>query len=124
MYYSLPIINPKTRSTNANDTFHFSARDKWPVGTVALEHGHIDGTSLGMADDWNPVQKLHGDVDSLLGNNPLPMATVSEGRLGWHQLENGRLQFVAPAGRLSPKDAEVIQQNLDVQQLLFQRRHQ
>ncbi|MHA3794822.1 hypothetical protein [Sphingomonas sp. YL-JM2C] len=132
MYYPLPVINTKTGSTDQVDTFSFGRPNEWPIGTVGLSHGHIDGTSEGMADyyDLSTDPKIYGDIGSLLGNDPVPTATVSEGDVGWHQLENGRLQFVYPARELleeneakrAAKRAKMIQENLDRQQLLFQRK--
>ncbi|WP_139114812.1 hypothetical protein [Rhizorhabdus dicambivorans] len=96
------------------------------MGTVAYGHGHIDKgdyASDAMIDYWAPSKKVYGDVTSLLANNPAPMATVSEGRLAWHQLEDGRLQFMYPVGmRLSNHEAEEIQKNLNLQQSLFHRK--
>ncbi len=89
------------------------------------------GTSDGMIDKWDPSRDLYGDIESLRGGNPVPMATVSEGRIGWHQLEDGRLQFMYPVGSYSgsKKDQEeeqkmikIIQENLDRQQSLFYRK--
>lgn len=128
IYYSLPSLNAKPGKTRTADTLDFGRPSEFPVGTVALQHGHPDGDSDGMIDDWDPLQKPHpiiGDVGSLLGDNPLTMATVSKGRLGWHQLENGRLQYVHPSGMdFSPHEAEEIQKKLNLQQSLFQRKAQ
>lgn len=127
LYYSVPAFNTKAKSRDDVDTLQFS-----PVeGLVAYGHGHIDGTSDGMIDKWNPSRDLHGDIESLRGGNPVPMATVSEGRIGWYQLEDGRLQFMYPVGSYSgsKKDQEeeqkmikIIQENLDRQQSLFYRK--
>lgn len=127
MYYSVPAFNTKAKSRGDVDTLQFS-----PVaGLVAYGHGHIDGTSDGMIDKWDPSRGLHGDIESLRTENPVPMATVSEGRIGWHQLENGRLQFMYPVGSYSETEkdrnkerrmTQEMQKNLDLQQSLFHRK--
>lgn len=123
IYYSLPIIDAKPGSTATASTLNLGSPGEFPTGTVALGHAHPDTISDGMVDDWDPSHKPHpiiGDVGSLRGNDPMPMATVSEDRVGWHQLENGRLQFMYPAGtKLRPNEAKKIQERLDLQQSLF-----
>lgn len=125
MYYSVPTFGTKAKSIGNADTLRFGA----VPGTVAFGHGHRDGISDGMIDEWDPGNDLYGDVESLRGGDPLPMATVSEGRIGWHQLDNGRVQFMYPVGSYSPKEEkeerrmrERIQKNLDHEQSLFQRK--
>ena len=125
MYYSLPSFGAKPGSTRTANTLNFGR--KFPIGTVTLGHGHPDGDSDGMIDDRNPSQKpdpVVGDVGSLLRPEPMPMATVSKGRIGWHQLENGRLQFMYPSGTLEKHEVEEIQKKLNLQQSLFHRRGQ
>ena len=127
MYYTLPVLKPKAWSTDDADMFSFGKPRDWPVGTAALNHGHIDGRSAGMADEWEPSSKTYGDVESLRLSSPLPTFTESEGHVGWHQLDNGRLQFVYPVGIYSDKDDEDrmikrMQENIDYQQSLFQRK--
>ncbi|MFD2500585.1 hypothetical protein ACFSTI_19350 [Rhizorhabdus histidinilytica] len=123
MYYPMLALSAEPGSTNTANTLSFR---HIPVGTVAIGHGHPDGDSLGMIDDWNPSYKpdpIIGDVSSLLRGDPMPMATVSKGRIGWHQMENGRLQFMYPVEmNFSNYEAEKIQENLDRQQFLFQRK--
>ena len=121
MYYSVPAVDAKAGSISGADTLHF---DGVP-GTVAFGHGHIDGTSDGMIDKWSPSEKTYGDIEPLRIDNPVPMATLSEGRVGWHQLDNGRLQFIYPSdSKFSEHEAEEIQKNLDRQQSLFHRRRE
>ncbi|MES2496806.1 MAG: hypothetical protein V4618_11870 [Pseudomonadota bacterium] len=122
MLYSLPVIDPETKKRGRASTLRFG---KLSDGTVALGHGHIDKgpeQSDGVIDVWDPSQDLYGDVESLLGDNPMPMATVSNGRVGWHQLDNGRVQFMYPSGLLSKHEVDAIQANLDKQQRMFQRK--
>ena len=125
MSYFVPALGAKAKSIGNADTLNIT---RLP-GTVAFGHGHRDGISDGMIDEWDPGNNLYGDIESLLSNPPLPMATVSEGRIGWHQLDNGRVQFMYPVDSYSPeqKDEEDrmrvrIQKNLDRQQSRFQRK--
>lgn len=125
MYYSLPSFSAKPGTTPTANTLNFGR--ELPVGTVALGHGHPDDDSDGMIDDWNPLPKsapVIGDVGSLLRPDPMPMATVSRGRIGWHQLEDGRLQFMYPSGALTNREVDAIQMRLNQQQSLFHRRGQ
>jgi len=126
MSYFVPALGAKAKSIGNADTLTIS---RLP-GTVAFGHGHRDGISDGMIDEWDPRNDLYGDVQSLFGDDPLPMATISEGRIGWHQLDNGRVQFMYPVESYSSKEKneegrmrERIQRNLDRQQSLFQRKN-
>jgi hypothetical protein len=121
MYYSLPVIDPETKNKGNASTLKYG---KLLDGTAALGHGHIDNgpeRSDGMIDVWDPSRDLYGDVKSLTVANPLPMATVSKGRVGWHQLDKGKVQFMYPSGALSEHEIDEIQANLNKQQRLFQR---
>lgn len=125
MYYSVPAVDVKVKSKGNADTARFGTA----FGAVAAGHGHRDGISDGMMDEWDPAIGLRGDIESLLLDHPMPMATVSEGRIGWHQLDNGRVQFMYPVGSYSVEEEDEerdmqrrMQKNLDRQQRLFQRR--
>lgn len=130
LYYSVPAFDTKPGSTRTASTLRFGR----VPGTVAAGHGHPDGNSEGMADDWDPSHKpkpIYGDVHSLLSDDPIPMATISRGRIGWHQLEDGRLQFMYPVGSFSESHEDrkeerqmikKMQENLDRQQSLFHRK--
>jgi hypothetical protein len=121
MYYSVPALGAEPGKTRTANTLNFGK--ELLVGTVALGHGHPDGDSNGMVDDVNPELKNYGDIKSFLIDNPIPMATVSEGRVGWHQLEDGKIQFMYPVGtKMGNREAAAIQRNLDRQQSLFQRK--
>jgi hypothetical protein len=58
-----------------------------------------------------------GDASSLKAG--IPMATVSKGEVGWHEMDNGTLQFSAPAGAMTSTQMKAIQQNLNVEQKQF-----
>gem|GEM_PF-4312126 len=48
------------------------------------------------------------------------MATVSRGQVGWHEMQDGQLQFTYPAGALNGSQNQQMQNNLNVEQLNFQ----
>jgi hypothetical protein len=48
------------------------------------------------------------------------MATVYKGEVGWHELDNGRLQFVAPKDSMTSTQMTQMQDNLNVEQKSFQ----
>ena len=96
-----------------------TASVKLPGDTVAGMHGHIDSgpdRSNGMVDSPRDNGGL-GDASSLKVG--VPMATVSQGQVGWHEMENGTLKFSAPAGAMTPSQMSAIQQNLNVEQKQF-----
>jgi hypothetical protein len=95
--------------------------DKFPSDTVAVAHGHIDGgpnRSGGMVDDPTSNGGL-GDASSLK-HGGVPMATVSHGEVGGHEMKNGRLQFSAHVGVMTDAQTQQMQQNLNVEQKQFQ----
>jgi hypothetical protein len=96
------------------------AKDPYPSDTVAIAHGHIDGgghSSNGMVDDPASNGGL-GDGSGLKAG--VPVATVSHGQVGWHEMKDGRLQFSAPVGAMTPKQMDQMQRNLNVEQTHFQ----
>jgi hypothetical protein len=64
----------------------------------------------------------YGDTQGLKAG--LPEATVSQGQVGWHGIDNGQLQFTYPAGALNGGQNKQMQSNLNVEQLRFQRQPQ
>jgi len=91
-----------------------------PSDALAVDHGHRDGISDGFVDA--PTGKYpYGDTQSLSLQNPIPTATVSDGRVGWHVLDKGRLKFIYPNGSMTPDQIEKMQQNLNAEQQKFLR---
>nr|WP_146203576.1 hypothetical protein [Fulvimonas soli] len=91
-----------------------------PSSAVAGIHGHIDNgphRSNGMVDDPKSNGN-YGDTQSLRAG--MPMATVSRGQVGWHEMQDGQLQFTYPAGALNGSQNQQMQNNLNVEQLNFQ----
>jgi hypothetical protein len=90
-----------------------------PKGAMGVIHGHIDGgpdKSNGMVD----APKLnggYGDTQSLKAG--IPTATVSQGQVGWHEINNGQLQFSYPQGALNNSQQNQMQRNLNNEQKLF-----
>lgn len=107
--------------TNVTTTFAgagSTASGKVPPGAEFTIHGHIDDgadQSDGMVDEPS-LNKGLGDTQPLQLTIPLPNATVSNGRDGWHEIDNGRLTFTAPIGALTYDQRQKIQQNLDTAQ--------
>jgi hypothetical protein len=95
-----------------------------PGNALAGMHGHIDSgpeASDGFVDSHLDADG-YGDTMSLSGMNPVPMATVSHGQVGWHVLDRGQLKFIYPEGAMSPGQIRQMQENLDKEQRKFQRR--
>jgi RHS repeat-associated protein len=95
-----------------------------PSDAVAGIHGHIDSgpnQSNGMVDDPKSNGN-YGDTQSLKAG--IPMATVSQGQVGWHEMQNGQLQFSYPGGALNGSQSQQMQSNLNVEQLNFQQPQQ
>ncbi len=88
-----------------------------PPGAIAVIHGHITNRSDGMIDDV----KGPGDAQSLTLRKPMPNYTVSEGRVGVHEVVHGRLQFRMLEGTLSKHEIESLKTNLNREQQLFLR---
>jgi len=105
------------------DASSATARITVPAAAEFGIHGHIDhGTngahaSDGMVDD---PEKHHGygDTQSLSLQRPMPMATVSHGQVGWHEIQNGQLIFTAPVGAVTAAQRIKIQNNLNSEQKL------
>ncbi|WP_295951586.1 RHS repeat-associated core domain-containing protein [uncultured Xanthomonas sp.] len=111
-----PASNVKTGKTATGNT----ASSKIPQGALAAVHGHIDkgpDRSNGMVDDPRSNGGL-GDTQGLKAN--LPVATISQGQVGWHEINGGQLQFTYPQGALSGSQTEQMQNNLDKEQKFFQ----
>ena len=110
-------------STQSGDTNAIS----FPKGTTLLAHGHIDSgpnKSNGMVDDPKSNGGL-GDAVSLKLSTPIPMATVSNGQVGYHEMVNGTLQFAYPGSALDSKQQATMQTSLNLeQQVLQQSPHQ
>ena len=105
--------------TGATDTGS-TARVTIPPGAVAGIYGHIDSgenASNGMVDDPRSNGGF-GDTGSLKAG--LPMGTVSQGQVGWHEIHNGQLQFSYPKGAMSSAQTREIQKNLNAEQQKFQ----
>jgi hypothetical protein len=60
----------------------------------------------------------YGDRQSLTLRTPMPMATVSHGQVGWHEIQNGQLTFTAPVGAVTESQRISIQKNLNAEQKL------
>jgi len=90
-----------------------------PEGAIGVIHGHIENGSHaadGMVDDPNR-KNPYGDANPLrIG---LPNATVFREQVGWHEINEGRLQFSYPEGAMNGRQEHKIQSNLDKVQKYF-----
>ena len=106
-------------TTNTSNATGATASATIPQNAMGVIHGHIDGganKSNGMVD----APKLnggYGDTQSLKAG--IPTATVSQGQVGWHEINNGQLQFSYPQGAMSGGQERQIQRNLNNEQKLF-----
>jgi hypothetical protein len=110
-----------TYGTSTSDNASATA----PAGASYGMHGHIPGSDDGLVDAPNS-NGGYGDAQSLSLPVPLPMATIAKTggdgdgyAVGLHEIVNGRLQFRAPVGSLSPSQRQAIQDNLDTEQEKF-----
>ena len=114
---NLTVETARGVSTNTDWTGS-TARSDVPAGAEFGIHGHIDGgprQSNGMVDRPD-LNGGYGDTKTLSLQNPMPMATVSRGLIGWHEIQNGQLTFTAPVGALTESQQKAIQHNLDSEQ--------
>ncbi|MGS0998314.1 RHS repeat-associated core domain-containing protein [Rhodanobacter sp. UC4451_H18] len=113
-------VSPAKHVRNGSTATGVTAKVEVPSNAVAMVHGHIDSgpqESNGMVDDPKS-NGGYGDTQSLkIG---IPQGTVSHGQIGWHEMVDGRLQFSYPAGALNSKQTDQMQNNLNVEQKLFQ----
>jgi RHS repeat-associated protein len=106
-----PVVGDPSASANGT-----SVTVKTPADAVAAIHGH-DKNSNGMVDSPSLNRGL-GDSQPL--TQGLPNATVSNGQVGWHEINDGQLQFTAPQGAVTPAQQTLIQNNLNTEQQQFQ----
>ncbi|MES2452517.1 MAG: hypothetical protein V4610_18350 [Pseudomonadota bacterium] len=96
----------------------YRGRPSGPGKVLFGIHGHpSDDGSDGMVD---APSKNHGygDTDALFKSS-IPMATVYNGKIGWHEMVEGQLIFTAPRGIVSAQQRRSLQNNLDRSQQLF-----
>jgi RHS repeat-associated protein len=106
-----PAADAETSSNDDSD----EATASVPGDAQAVAHGHVDGRSDGLVDSGTP-----GDSQSQTLKRPLPNYTVSEGRVGVHEVVDGRAQFRMVDGQMTPDEERQIQANLNEQQRQFQ----
>lgn len=109
--------------TYGTKTSHNATGDV-PAGAKIGMHGHVPDKGDGFVDDLSSTSGL-GDSQTLNLHTPIPMATVTKNGknepylIGVHEIVNGRLQFRAPVGSMTPKQRSQIQRNLDEEQKKF-----
>jgi hypothetical protein len=97
-----------------------SARGRPHPDSKATIHWHIDKDSDGFVDHPGSGEFAAGDANPL--RQGLPNGTVSDGEVGWHGLDNGRLVFLYPNGTMTNDQIRQKQRNLNREQKLFYRK--
>lgn len=117
-----PVIS-KGAIGQTNGADYVRARPSGPGKAIFVIHGHIerrktgsDKPSDGMVDDTS-IEHNRGDADGLAYG--LPVATVYNGYIGWHEMKNGQLIFTVPAGAQSRRQLREIASNLASEQKKF-----
>lgn len=115
----MPVAQPAQGMTNTSNATGATASAAIPQNAMGVIHGHIDGgpnKSNGMVDEPK-LNGGYGDTQSLKAG--IPTATVSQGQVGWHEINNGQLQFSYPQGAMTGGQEKQIQRNLNNEQKLF-----
>ena len=103
--------NSTPGETSTAQTAAISAKDV--RASDALVHGHLGGT----VTDEPTANRGYGDTQSLkLG---VPTYTVESNRVGVHDAPNGQLRFQMIKGVMTPAEMKTMQQNLNTEQVLF-----
>ena len=109
-----------------------SGHTSGPGRLLFIIHGHIEkntdrGSGLltgptgddGMVDNTlDPKAKGYGDTYSLMTLG-IPVATVYNGYIGWHEMRGGQLLFSAPKAAFASGQAHSLQDNLNSEQNKF-----
>jgi hypothetical protein len=109
-----------------------SGHTSGPGRPLFIIHGHIEkntdrasgllpgGTGDdGMVDNTlDPKAKGYGDTYSLMTLG-IPVATVYNGYIGWHEMRGGQLLFSAPKAAFASGQARSLQDNLNSEQNKF-----
>jgi hypothetical protein len=115
-----PTLKTDNDATTSSTTTANTASASVPKDALAMAHGHAEiGPSAlkGMVD--SPADAGgYGDTQAL-AKSGIPEATVFRNDVGWHQIQDGQLQFTFRAGALTTGQASSMQSNLNVEQELF-----
>jgi hypothetical protein len=114
---SLFLETPESKVKTGSSAGADFASAVFPKDSVAGVHWHRDRGSDGFVDD--PRESPYGDTALLKYGRP--MATVYQGEVGWHVIENGRLKFIYPAGTMTQSQVDQMQRNLNAEQKKFYR---
>ena len=111
------VVAPKvrTRSSATADTATYTPSP----GTAWGGHGHLENAN-GFIDAPSENRGL-GDASTLKRSTPYPNFTLFNGKLGWHDQDNGRLRFTFPNGSMTRGDIARMLDNLDEEQKQFYR---
>ena len=95
----------------------FKGHPSGPGTRIFGIHGHPAGSHTDGLVDRVSSNNGYGDTEALrLG---IPMATVYEGKIGWHEMVQGQLTFTLPANAVSDEQRSSLEYNLGVSQRNF-----
>ncbi|MEP7008503.1 MAG: hypothetical protein ABI810_21160 [Sphingomonas bacterium] len=95
----------------------FKGHPSGPGTCIFGIHGHPAGSDIDGLVDRVSSNNGYGDTEALrLG---IPMATVYEGKIGWHEMVQGQLTFTVPANAVSDEQRSSLEYNLGVSQRNF-----
>ncbi|MDB5710465.1 MAG: hypothetical protein JWL96_2535 [Sphingomonas bacterium] len=102
---------------NNGSSSGLTIRPSGPGIPIFLIHGHSDSDSEGMVD---APDRNHGYGDTYeLMRFHIPVATVFNGQIGWHEMKSGQLIFSAPANSQNQDYIDHIKKNLTTSQKNF-----
>ncbi|WCM27195.1 hypothetical protein NDN01_24965 [Sphingomonas sp. QA11] len=96
----------------------YRGRPSGPGKVLFGIHGHPSGDGSDGMVDAPSENDGYGDTDALFKRS-IPMATVYNGKIGWHEMVEGQLIFTAPQEIVSAQQRRSLQGNLDRSQQLF-----
>ncbi|MDB5675025.1 MAG: hypothetical protein JWM65_2007 [Sphingomonas bacterium] len=127
-----PLDGKGTTHESSDTGDSVSGHTSGPGRPLFIIHGHIEkNTGLssgfssgrtgddGMVDNTlDPKAKGYGDTYSLMTLG-IPVATVYNGYIGWHEMRGGQLLFSAPKAAFGHGQASSLQDNLNSEQHKF-----
>jgi hypothetical protein len=126
-------LDPKhTKHGSGDGGDYMSGHTSGPGRPLFVIHGHIEkntdfssGLFSGASGDYGMVDNIldpnaegYGDTHSLMRLG-IPVATVYNGYIGWHEMRGGQLIFSAPKAAFSHGQAGSLQDNLNSEQNKF-----
>jgi hypothetical protein len=127
-----PLDGPGTTHGASDEGDSMSGKTSGPGRPLFIIHGHIEkntssasGLSSGAMGDEGMVDNIlderakgYGDTYSMMTLG-IPVATVYNGYIGWHEMRGGQLLFSAPKAAFGSGHAHALQDNLSSEQGKF-----